>query len=150
MSVKRRKAQDQASREISFGVTIFLSVIFVSLGLLLGIVHLVLIPVTEVRQMPKEENIQAKVVYHVRGNDRRVSSYRSKKSALFEGQIGVYRFNEAELNSWARDTFSFSKPEESSDNILRIKPGLPHFRIANDEMQISMFVEFQLYNLKAP
>jgi len=146
MSVKIRKAKDKANREVTVGATIFFSILFAVIGLACGIGQLALVRVIEVRKMPDEEAIQSKAVYYIRGKETATDSYRPKERALFESRSGIYRFNEEELNSWARNAFKFSRARADDGGILDVNPSLPNFRIEDSELQISMVIEFDLYN----
>lgn len=147
MSVKPKNAHELGNRDVPVGASLLAAVLLAALGLLFGIIHLALIPPIEVRTMPNEDKIQAKAVYYVRGNASSTAAYRPKEEVLRAGRPGVYRLQESELNSWARDTFSFSKSkDEKENNYFQVNPSLPNFRIEKSTFQMSMLVEFKIYN----
>lgn len=137
----------EQDKDVSWGVTVFSALLCAALGMLGGIIHLAVHPVVEVAKMPAEDKIEPQAVYYVRGADGRSGSYRPKEQAFLAGRAGVLAFDESELNSWGRDAFVPVRPkEEKTFNLLSVQPGRPNFRIEAGELQLSMVVEFRLYN----
>lgn len=152
MSLKREKQKAKEAREASLGGALIAAAISLVLGVLLGVANLASIPVTEVREMPPEEEINKDIVYYVQGQERGGNSYRSKEAALYDSRPGSVAFNEAELNTWSRNTFKFGAPkapaapgEEESDTYITLKPAAPKFRIHDGLINISMSLEVDAF-----
>ncbi|WOO39856.1 hypothetical protein [Rubellicoccus peritrichatus] len=149
MSLKREKQKAKEAREASLGGALVLAAISLLLGILLGVYNLAAIPVNEVREMPPEEEIQKDVVYYVQGQERGGNSYRSKEAALFDSRPGSVALNEAELNTWSRNTFKFGAPakpgEEEEETYVTLKPAAPKFRIHDNLINISMSMEVEIF-----
>ncbi|GHC02608.1 hypothetical protein [Cerasicoccus arenae] len=145
MAKKKKK-----SSEGSLGGSIVLGAVTALIGLFLGILALALDPVSEMRDQPAEDKIEAKTVYFILGKDRG-GNYKGKERAFMERQTGALRLSEEELNRWAVDTFKFSKPkkgEEENVGMINLKPSAPNFRITDGIFQIGMSVEVIAFGQK--
>lgn len=151
MGVKQQKEKDKANREAgSLGGALFAAVLSMLLGLFLGVANLATLPVSEVREMPAEEDQKPHTVYFVQGQERSGNSYRTKEAAVLQIQPGTIILNEEELNSWSRNTFNFSAPkkpgEEVEEGFVTVKPAAPRFRIRDGILNMAMTVEVTAFD----
>lgn len=113
----------------------------ISVGILLAVVNQASIPVSEVREMPDEDEINPALVYYVKGDESDGTRWEPKRDRLANGTSGEYRFNTGELNRWARSQL---KPptSEDLDSFVTIIPSPPNFLIAGESIQVSTYLEF--------
>ncbi len=149
---KRQKEKDDANREAgSVGMAIVAAILSVILGLFLGVLNLAMVPVSEVKEMPPDEELKPHTVYFVQGQERGGNSYRAKEAALLQAQPGTIILNEEELNSWSRNTFKFGAPakpgEETQSGYVQIKPAAPRFRIRDGVFNMAMTMEVNAFGM---
>ncbi len=99
--------------------------------------------------LPKAvEDIDATVVYYVKGSERRGSAWKNKRSAFSSGRKGSVSVTEGELNVWARTTFKPNpRAEKEPGSVLlgiRIIPSPPNFKIEEDTLQIASVLKIPL------
>lgn len=133
--------------EIGLGAT--LSVV---LGAALATGILVAKPARAVKQLPKEEQREAGVIYYLEGakDYRRSQQWRQKKQQLIESRS--ITVSEDEINAWLTSGASPAAPspakpgEEASDvnGAPLIGVGTPNFRIRDDTLQVSVQCSFNI------
>jgi len=152
MGSKREKEHAKKARDTSLGGVLLAAMASIFLGLLLGLYTLASTPVAEVRELPPEEEIKARTVYFVQGQEGGGNSYRAKEAALRAGTPGKIPLNEAELNTWARNNFKFGTPtkpgEEEAGSLVTFKPAAPRFKIDGDDIVLSMNLEVEAFGRK--
>lgn len=127
--------------------SVILGLVTALMGLMLGITSLALEPVTEVREMPKEDAIKPKTVYYITGKESG-GSYKGQERAFLERRPGAIAMSEADLNRWAADTFRFAQPtpeEQENAGLITMRPSAPNFRLFDGQMQIGLNVEVDAF-----
>jgi len=115
------------------------------LGALLGLVSLATQPVREVTVMPAPEEQEPGLIYYVKGREVGGQQWRAKQAAFKQQQVGVYPLTEGDLNQWARNTIRVATPgrdDETGPGL--VVPSAPNFRLVDDRLQISTYVEIPL------
>lgn len=145
MFKRKQKEKAEAARSITFGGALVASLFSLLLGVAIGFINLATTPVTEVRDLPPPDERKDRTVYYVVGQDRGGSAYRTKLTVLLQEQPGTLKFNEGDLNAWARDTFKFGTNTEQSTGLIQIKPAAPRFSIRDSKLTISMPMEVDAF-----
>ena len=136
--------------EYSPSAAAIITAAFVSvlLGLTGAVVNLTATAVTEVPELPNEEEVDTTAVYFVKGSERRGSAWKNKRSALAGGRKGTVSVSEGELNAWARTSFKPNPRDEKEHGStllgIRVVPSTPNFKIEEDTLQIASDLQIQI------
>ncbi len=143
------KKIDRAVHSPSWAEVILGAALSLVLGVVLGAALLVIKPVAQVKELPKEADRDAKAVYYIEGSrdGAKARQALAKRKALVDGQS--VEASEDELNSLvgaapapaapkpgAKKEEKAAPPPARTDDI--ITAGTPNFRIRDGEMQIGI------------
>ncbi len=127
---------------------LFGAVLSVSLGVLLGVLHLVAQPVEVVTSEPKEPAEGAR--YFIKGSSGGSATWEGKHSQLTEGS-GEVAITEGELNAWSGETFEEVKVEQAEkDSSVLIIAGAPNFRLVGETLQVGTENKLVFFGGEAP
>lgn len=116
---------------------VMLGISLAVVGAAIGFVTFALTPVKEVRQLPKEEDIDARAVYYIKGNVSGGSTWKQKQDQLLSKQPLNTALIEAELNQWSSSTFRFKEAYQKMEEQPSVKLESPQFRIHEGTLQIA-------------
>lgn len=142
----------------------------VALGALGAVVFLIFKPVEVVKELPKEEERVAGMVYFVEGSKDtgKGRQWMRKRQLLLDGAPGEITFTEEELNAW----FSAGAPAQAKPGAKPAAPkapapggkapeadaapeevmvvSVPNFRIQDNALQVGVPTTFNLLTLQLP
>ncbi len=144
-----KKEKDDFQPSI-FG-SLLVAAVAIMVGIILATINLSLIAVAEVKEIPPDDESDVKVVYYVKGETKGGKNWETKRTYLEAGTPGSIFFDEGELNTWLRKTFSskqIQKPnsgEEDKGEFLKIAATNPNVNIDGIDFQLSSVIEVPLY-----
>lgn len=124
------------------------AVICILIGLSGAVINLSAKAVTEVPELPKEEEIDSTAIYFVKGKESRGSGWKSKRATFSQGRKGAVSLSEGELNVWARTSFKINPKtkEQPTSSLLGVEiiPSPPNFKVEKDSLQIASNLQIPL------
>lgn len=142
LSQKEKDALNRSTGNLF--ISLFFALICMLFGLFLGIANLAIIPVSTVSKMPDADKIESHTVYYVQARDRGGSSYKGKETTLLGDRKGNIVLSGAELNTWARDSFRFTKPDDEGKPVVII-PSAPKFNINEGTINMAVNLEIEVF-----
>lgn len=143
------KKIDRAVHGPSWAEVILGAVLSLVLGVVLGAVLLVIRPVAQVKELPKEADRDPKAVYYIEGSrdGSKARQALAKRKAFVEGQ--AVEANEDELNSLVGAAPAPAAPKPGAKKDEKAAPpsspsgdfitaGTPNFRIREGQLQIGI------------
>jgi hypothetical protein len=130
--------------EITLGVVLSLT-----LGVLLGVLHLIFKPVETVEK--PVDGAKAGQVYFVQGsvNSGKARQWTRKRQMLTDGGSVDMAFNEEELNAWASNLMPQASPQKGADTSGSIfTPEKVNFRISDDVMQVGLLGQISQFGFE--
>lgn len=129
---------------------LFIGLICLLLGAVLGIASLVTQPVTELTKAPEEDSIEPGEMYVVKGQRTGGTNWREKEDALQSGALSQITLSESDLNRWASSRLKGPNVPSADDDVawadrVQLYPGNVNFNIIEELVQVSMEVEFGWY-----
>ncbi|MEY4939775.1 MAG: hypothetical protein RIQ93_1510 [Verrucomicrobiota bacterium] len=152
------KKTDRAANGPSWTEVIFGAALSLGLGVVLGAALLIIKPVTQVKELPKEEERDASAVYYIEGSRETAKAQQAlaKRKAFVEGQSVSATEDEINLLMSAAPAAAAAKPGSKSDEKAAPSPtasgelvtaGLPNFRIRDGALQIGVPVTIRALGL---
>jgi hypothetical protein len=128
-------------------------------GVLVAAVYLVFKPVSQVKEMPKDDKIVKGMVYYIPGGESGAKSrgWQAKQKQIISSPTFAVDLVEEELNAWANTLTAPAAPAAapkagapagaapSGDGIFQ--PGKPNFRVIDGQLQISAKCILNWYGL---
>lgn len=148
MSLRRQKEKEQAVRSTSTIEVLLGAFISILIGFSIGFLELSFKPATTVSNLPSAEDATPETVYYINGSVSGGASFRLKEQAILQGMPGEYRFTEAELNAWVRETFRLEPTNSTADRKVDFRPNVPNFRISDGKLQIGVEVDASYDNMR--
>ena len=114
-----------------------------SVGVFIAALFLIMKPVNEVRRMPGEDDIKPGV-YYIEGQRSGIdgAGWVAKRNDLISEVPFELALNEQEFNQWSSLSFGDRRKELMVEySTVKIEPGIPLFRIADDTLQVGIPVE---------
>ncbi|MEX0322244.1 MAG: hypothetical protein AB3N63_08810 [Puniceicoccaceae bacterium] len=129
---------------------LFMGLICLILGAVLGVVSLITQPVTELTKAPEEGSMEPGEIYVVKGQRTGGTNWRQKEDALQSGALAQITLSESDLNRWSSSRLKGPKIPGKDDDVawkekLQLYPGNVNFNILEDAIQVSVEVEFGGY-----
>lgn len=127
---------------------LFLGLLSLLLGAVLGVASMVSQPVTILTKQADLETLAPGTVYFIRGDRLGRSAWEAKEEAWSARTVGVLTLTEQDLNQWSRERLKAPvdlEPGESSGFLdfleLTVEPA--NFRILDDRLQISTEIKLE-------
>ncbi|HLS28621.1 MAG TPA: hypothetical protein VK041_08220 [Opitutales bacterium] len=116
-------------------------------GFLGAVVFLVTLPPEVVSELPAEEDREIGKVYYVKGGEGDAShaTWEAKEEALKAQRRGSMTLVEEELNQWAGVRLGEEQSPGDDQPLLHIVPGVPNFHLTDEELFVSVPLEWSLF-----